>query len=436
MNLKIRVTMLLSNQHSDFLFWKFARDSSKMMSLSKYGTELFEKRTALNFRKKCDQIISKLLIPIQRKLYTESSESLKRLINVITETPNLAKPLLRDGAGKPIGDIKMSELRLTNILAGRVLGVYFNEAKSTVFNERVFDIVFDRLITDIESPTRKVRDINPLINVRLVNCDCLEIAPNLVIRALTNDELETWFNEYIYNPFLVIGGGMGINFTNLTCALEATYIQNRYEAWGDPKYREGIINLLTALRIVSDKNIHISFTEQNSNGLFISQGGPSYSLRPRLSGAIADIDSSMQQSIITIWKGISSLTNTRWRLALKRWDSVSERFDQYDMLIDYWVALESLFSDSREEIKYRASLRIAALIGSTQEECLQLYKDMRASYDLRSTIIHGKIPDGHESNDLISKTRLCLRRALLKILSGDDFNYNSLEIELLRKFKS
>jgi hypothetical protein len=318
---------------------------------------------------------------------------------------------------------------------GPFLQVYFTNAKSIIFNEEVFNIVFQRLIKDIESATRAVKDLSPLINARLIDCDRIEITPNIIIRRLTNDELEKWLNEYTNDPYFLIMGGIYVDITQLNCAIEANYIQNKYDAWNSPEYQEDISNLLTTLRIITDKSVHISFTEHQSDNMLSQSGGRMSTLRPRIRGEIADITPSMQQNITSIWKGIKTLGNTsRLKLALKRWDSVSERFDQFDKFIDYWIALESLFSISNSEISYRVSLRIAAMVGDTPEERVQLFKDMKASYRLRSQIVHGDNLKGDNVNDLILKTRTCLRKALLMKLTGQSFDPESLEINLLKQF--
>lgn len=77
-------------------------------------------------------------------------------------------------------------------------------------------------------------------------------------------------------------------------------------------------------------------------------------------------------------------------LALTRFSDAQARTTHVDQLIDYWIALESLFSKREEqEISYRAPLRIARFVGESKAERLQLFKDVRGSYGLRSAVVHG-----------------------------------------------
>lgn len=93
-----------------------------------------------------------------------------------------------------------------------------------------------------------------------------------------------------------------------------------------------------------------------------------------------------------------------------------------------WIGFESLFSpDSTQEVKFRASLRIAAYLGETSEERENVYQEMRHSYDWRSAVVHGTNPDAQKKLDrrgtlqvMSGKTRAHLRRALLKLLKSDE----------------
>ena len=160
------------------------------------------------------------------------------------------------------------------------------------------------------------------------------------------------------------------------------------------------------------------------------------SLRPRLLGQKANIGVANRQDIIDTWSSIRSLTNeSPIRLALRRWNTVFERFDPDDALIDYWIALERLFvPDSSQELRHRSSFRIGAWLGNTPDEREKIYKDLLESYDLRSRIVHGGVPPTKGKTELINITRSYLRRTLVKILSSaDTFDPKTIEIERLRR---
>ena len=197
-----------------------------------------------------------------------------------------------------------------------------------------------------------------------------------------------------------------------------------------------VSDLVTTLRLLTDQSVHVAFTQRQSESVLQPGGGTSSSGRPRILGTKANLGPSMQKEIVDIWNRIRALAaNTPIRLALRRWDIVSERFEETDALIDYWIALESLFvPGSTQELRYRASLRIAAFVGQTPEEREQVYKDLKDSYNLRSRIIHGNPPESRERlRPLIDKTRSYRRRALLSLLSSSDpFDPEEIETRLLK----
>jgi hypothetical protein len=103
-------------------------------------------------------------------------------------------------------------------------------------------------------------------------------------------------------------------------------------------------------------------------------------------------------------------------LALDRFNRGAERQKYEDRLIDYWVALEALFSPAdQQELRYRLALRIAYLLADSAAERLTLYDAVRGSYDARSAVVHGRAPKV-SMEDITGDTEDILRRALRRIL--------------------
>lgn len=373
---------------------------------------------------------------ITRKFHDEPPDSLRQVVDIARKVPELAGVMLVDAGGNPIREEKMQLWWVTNILAGKLFHDYLEKAKTIEFDKQAFNSVFNRLRQDIESTNITVKELSPLMNARL-DCESIQIAPYLVIRKLTENELEKWLNDYLRYPFFPMHGSLSADVTQMDCAMEVTYEKQRHEAWGS---NQEIINsaadLVTTLRLLTDKNIYIAFTVQSSDSILQPSGGTSSSLRPRLLGQSASISTSLQQDIIDTWNRIQSLPKeSPVRLALRRWNTVFERFDPDDALIDHWIALEGLFvPDSSQEVRHRSSFRIGAWIGETSDEREKIYKDLLESYDLRSRIVHGGVPTTKKKTELINITRSYLRRALVQILSTTDtFDPKTIEIERLRK---
>ena len=385
---------------------------------------------------------SDLVFPFFRSLHYKPTNSFKKVINIVEKTPKLAKVLLVDGIGNHIDDKTFREWEVTNKLAGSFLSLYFTYAKSPTFSEQVYNEVFDIFISDITSERVTVKILNPLLNARLTNCEQMCIAPHLIIRNISDFELEDWINSFVdQHQFSLIGG---LRVDRLNCAIETTWEQGRYEPQENQVCTDAISNLLTTLRVVTDRNVNIAFTKPSSSSILQKGLDSTSNIKSHLTDIdiVADIDVSLKQDITNIWTRITSLSNkNRIQLALKRWNTVSHRSDEKDKLIDYWIALEALFSESSQEVRYRASLRIAALTGDTPEERRQIYDDMKDSYDLRSAIVHGDVFQKGKKNKkdnhiLISRTRYCLRKTLLKLLlSEKTIDPMSIELELLDKYK-
>jgi len=373
---------------------------------------------------------------ITREFREEPPDSLQQVVDIVRKVPELASVMLVDAGGNPIRDEKTQLWWMTNMLIGKLVHDYLEKAKAIEFDKQAFNTVFDHLRQDIESPSITVKELSPLMNASL-DCESITIAPYLVIRKLTTNELESWLNNYIRYPYFPMHSSLSIDVTQLDCAIGVTYEKKRHEAWGsNQKAINSAADLVTTLRLIMDKNIYIAFTIQSSDSILQPSGGTSSSLRPRLLGPKAEISASIGQDIIDTWNRIRSLSDgSPVRLALRRWNTVFERFDLDDALIDYWIALEGLFvPDSSQEVRHRSSFRVGAWLGRTSDEREKIYKDLLESYDLRSRIVHGGVPTTKKKTELIDATRSYLRRALVQILSSTDtFDPRTIEIERLRR---
>lgn len=82
-------------------------------------------------------------------------------------------------------------------------------------------------------------------------------------------------------------------------------------------------------------------------------------------------------------------------------------------LVSLWAAIESIFSPSTAELKFRVSTLVAAFLEPPGVDRLQAQKTVSKLYDKRSAAAHGK--PRHDESDLLASFSL-LRRILLKII--------------------
>lgn len=111
------------------------------------------------------------------------------------------------------------------------------------------------------------------------------------------------------------------------------------------------------------------------------------------------------------------IKDPRLVLAVRRLDDSYHRKRPDDRLIDYWVALETLFLQVNEgELRYRAALSIARFLGDSQADRLDIFKDVKASYDLRSKLVHGVVKPIDKLAEIEKRTGELLRKALLRCI--------------------
>jgi hypothetical protein len=124
------------------------------------------------------------------------------------------------------------------------------------------------------------------------------------------------------------------------------------------------------------------------------------------------LEQSDAKPLRALLSGLSSETDNRLDLALRRFNRAYERYSSEDSLIDLWVAFEALLvPDGSQELRYRASLRIARFAAQTSVERKRVFRLARDSYDVRSKVVHGSsVPDGLDKT--VEQTRQLARKVL------------------------
>jgi hypothetical protein len=378
---------------------------------------------------------SESLLRFRMRILNTKPASFNLLIEAIEKQSELRDALLVDAAGKPITDEKAKQWWLENMLASPMLYAYVSRANGFQFDERVFNELFDAFQKDIFSPDITVTELSPLMNVEMES-NQIQIDDNVWLRQLSTNELEEWFNvETLLTPQPL----PTYELLELKSAIEIVYQQKRHSAFGSAGAREKVSRLLTAMRLLTDASPRLAFTKTRTSSFLTSGFGTRWTPSVLRHGPLAKIDKSQESGLVELYRKLGSGPNlTRIGLAVARWNSAADRLTEEDKLIDYWIALESLFvPDTTQELSYRTALRIAAFLGSNGIERKQIYEQMKESYRLRSEIVHGSIRKRKRkigSTELISLSRSYLRQALLKTLeSSHRFDPSKLEAQLLGK---
>ena len=368
------------------------------------------------------------------------------VVQLIRRDPALAENLLVDGAGNPIDDTEGQYSLLKSCFIFPFLREYLGQSREVSFSDDLFHSLFHLISTEMQEAMAIVKLVVPLINIRVPIGD-VELERKLRLRNLSTDELEIWINRGFELPIA------SYRLSEIYCAIELDF-EHRWP--GDlelSRMKDGIIKrgeitdgVLNALRLLTGADIFIAFSEERYQGLLWRlrrrscgvSWGPTY----RLQRETFVLDANGAKQLKTLWQSLVDGPNKdKVQLPLKRLGDTTERLSTEDKLIDYWIALESLFApEVASEIRYRAALRIASFLGEGEERT-EIYKDIGLSYDFRSAVVHGNRKQLANLErrkaklvDIAVKTRGYLRRALLKILESDEvFDPQKIEHGLLSR---
>lgn len=107
-------------------------------------------------------------------------------------------------------------------------------------------------------------------------------------------------------------------------------------------------------------------------------------------------------------------------LALSRFNMSYERRESGDRLVDLVIALEALFGDRGDSVSYKVASRCACWLHPHGENRWHTYREIREAYDQRSRVVHGSMKREFDPKDLDNLESL-IRAALVKYLKQQTF---------------
>jgi hypothetical protein len=297
-----------------------------------------------------------------------------------------------------------------------ILRAYVERVDGFEFDRATFDEVFDAAERDLRSPTSPYVAYAPYGQLS-VEGDAVELLPGVIMRAATKADRERWLNREH------VGSLEHLGMLDVDAVLEAPYEEEKHqgrEAFGARRAQELVERVDTAIQLALDCDAHHQFLQFERRAIFgTSTGGtvspPPQPQRGRRRGTFAASDveavAQLERALAT------SPSQSVCAVALRRWDQVTGRGLPEDNIVDAWVGLESLlFTAGTGEITYRASLRLAALIGRDSAERRQLLKAARDDYGIRSRVVHGVRLEASALESSARRARDFLRRALSTVL--------------------
>jgi hypothetical protein len=351
---------------------------------------------------------------------------------------------------------------LKNDVWNALLSPYLEKCLSrngqVIFDQDIFDQVFIDTIADVESPHASIEThLIPLGNLFISQEEPIDLEPGFRLRQLTSEEIEKWLN-----PTWMLSTKLRVDeFFGLQSAIEITYTHSREDfsiersverikasLESSEKELNKVEKLLGLLRLMTNQSVYIALTQKSTRGFLSRNLSIELPQTPRphkshLTRAVIDPNSS--ERIIELWNALQGGVSAKnFDLAFRRWSGATDRLDEVDRLIDYWIGLEALFMPDMEgELSFRVSLRVAAFLGSTPDQWEKIYKEIRHSYKWRSSVVHGSSVNKKRDLDkegtlreITIKTKEYLRSALLRLIDprqGAKQQPGESELEFLRR---
>ena len=303
-----------------------------------------------------------------------------------------------------------------------LIGQYFRTLQDIKFDCEVYNSLYEKYERYMYSDTLQFLIRAPLSGFKC-DIDSISIDEELVLRRMREEEIDIlWKPRYPFDSSILDH----MDALTLHFVLE---IKHSYKKGTVPDTRhisklfEGIV---TAFRLFKSGTLDFYFTQQTSI-LWNPTGGITYAFKKRGSyfGLNYYLKENEIQSFLSFWKDFKKilvfneyLNHNYLQIAISRFNLGSEEKHLENKLIDYFIAFEALYVLDRSELSYRLALRVATLIAESSKEKKDIFKFMRDSYTLRSSIIHGNPPKIRKKTidmkQYLPKLENCLRRSIIK----------------------
>jgi len=256
----------------------------------------------------------------------------------------------------------------------------------------------------------------------------IRLDAKMVLRKLTQDDM-----QYLRCPDEFGGMVERRDALSMRFCLAASLVTEKGAVTKLSEVRGPVMRVVTALRLLKSGQVGVPVVIQRLREPAFGLAGGTFSV----SGAPAALGPSYtllleesKQLIVTCRALAKAASAKHLRVPLRRFNQAYERDRAEDRLIDYWVALEALFSPPGSgELTYRIALRAAYFIASLPEEREQIFTALRDHYGTRSDVVHGRKPK-RDVKIAAGAVEDYLRRALKKIVS-DPGSFRPDELDLV-----
>jgi len=289
-----------------------------------------------------------------------------------------------------------------------------NDTVDGEIDEAIFSKWFSRFKSELLSPTATFVHIWALEGLEM---DVLEVRidDDTVIHRFALHELDTLLEMNVgvqgwtWDKQLSWDGACGLIVTHKVSKVDRPSLR------GSPGYPiEKLLRTLEAMHLHKEGNVSapkwVHFHQADlplTRPLIIEREhargwpGPPYHL------VESDVGSIRQLSEDINWISKDApqddSTGRKLRLALSFFESSYTMKRGIESLVDLCIALEALFLKDKAELSYRLAHRVAAFLSTDDKGSRELFKRVRALYELRSAYVHGAPLPAKEERKLLAK---------------------------------
>jgi hypothetical protein len=381
-----------------------------------------------------------LLVPELATL--TSSSSFAELMELLETDSGLRHGVIRLTRRLPSGDMQREIEWLGVELTSAVLRAYLQSVPTARFDAAALAPILALVEDEISEVQVRVTEVTPLVYLQLPDdFTSLKLGPNVQIRRVSAREVESWYHQLPHLP-----GVASLEIATDVYAVIEVHSEVQSGTQSARPKRFDLLLLVDLLRLVTNGRVYVPFTEKLEPRLlalrvggFSWNGGVHQNSVQFADPVVLSLEAS--DRLCALWERVhTSPLSPSVKLALRRWSGAAERQAAEDKLIDYWVGLESLFTpDAEQEVKYRARLRMAVVLGSNASNREWIYERAGLSYDWRSALVHGsdtgrlkRLARQGSLADVTGETKAWLRQALLLFVDSAPPDPASIEKRLLQ----
>jgi len=262
--------------------------------------------------------------------------------------------------------------------------------------------------------------------------------PNGVsIRQLTASE-KGWLHRL--GQSLEAGGAFDLGLRNATFAMSCRKQLPKARPTAGGVGDEDFDKVVTALKLLKDGpvwfKVHVDKLEYPPFGteFALGSGLATWGRDPTVylgQYELLEADVKPLKELVASLERISE--HRQLQVAVRRFKLAYDRMGSEDELVNLWIGLEALFlpDGPRQELRYRASLRVAWFVGESAREREEIFRRIRDSYDARSDIVHGR--EAKDVGEIAYFTKDVLRRALRRaIVTPESLDTKQLDDMIVR----